>query len=55
MEEVKKHGAKVVSDVTAKTTHLLAGENPGSKLEKAKKLGVKTVTEKEFLELLARL
>jgi DNA ligase (NAD+) len=35
--------------VTAKTTHLLAGENPGSKLEKATRLGTMIVTEKEFL------
>ncbi len=52
MEEVKKRGGKVVSQVTGKTTHLLVGENPGSKLEKAKQLGVKLVTEEEFLKML---
>jgi DNA ligase (NAD+) len=52
MDEVKKKGGRVTSSVTGNTTHLLAGENPGSKLEKAKKLGVAIVTEKEFIERL---
>jgi DNA ligase (NAD+) len=52
MEEVKKRGGKVSASVTSKTTHLLAGENPGSKLDKAKELGVQVVTEAEFLRLL---
>ncbi len=52
MEEVAKRGGKVSAQVTSKTTHLLAGEKPGSKLEKARALGVQVVTEKEFLELL---
>ncbi|MBE3131046.1 MAG: NAD-dependent DNA ligase LigA, partial [Acidobacteria bacterium] len=49
MEEVAKRGGKVSASVTAKTTHLLVGENPGSKLEKASRLGTAIVTEKEFL------
>ena len=49
MEEVAKRGGKVSASVTAKTTHLLVGENPGSKLEKARNLGTAIVTEKEFL------
>lgn len=52
MEEVKKRGGKVVSQVTGKTTHLLVGENPGSKLEKASQVGAKLVTEEEFLKML---
>ncbi|MBN2352137.1 MAG: NAD-dependent DNA ligase LigA [Spirochaetales bacterium] len=52
MEEVKKRGGTVVSSVSSKTTHLLAGEGAGSKLEKAKHLGVKVVSEKEFLALM---
>jgi DNA ligase (NAD+) len=54
MEEVAKRGGKVSASVTSKTTHLLAGANPGSKLEKAKKLGAKTVTESEFLAILQK-
>jgi DNA ligase (NAD+) len=53
MEEVKKRGGAVVSAVSSKTTHLLAGSAAGSKLEKARKLGVKVVGEKEFLAMLA--
>jgi len=52
MEEVKKRGGKVSASVTSKTTHLLAGENPGSKLDKARELGIRIVEETEFLRLL---
>jgi DNA ligase (NAD+) len=50
MEEVKKRGGRVTSSVTGKTTHLLAGINPGGKLAKAKKSGVLVVGEEEFLK-----
>ena len=53
MEEVARRGGKVSPNVTAKTTHLLVGESPGSKLDKARKLGVAVVSEKEFDDLLA--
>jgi hypothetical protein len=50
---VKANGGKVLSGVSAKLNFLVVGEDPGSKLEKAKKLGtVKILTEKEFLDLL---
>jgi len=52
MEEVKKRGGKVSASVTAKTTHLLSGENPGSKLVKARELGIQIVQEADFLRLL---
>ena len=45
-------GGKVSDSVSAKTTSLLAGENAGSKLKKAEKLGTKVITEKEFYDLL---
>ncbi|MGA2380680.1 MAG: NAD-dependent DNA ligase LigA [Spirochaetia bacterium] len=54
MEEVQRRGGKVGSSVTSKTTHLLIGASPGSKLEKAQKVGASIVTEKEFLALLAQ-
>lgn len=48
MEEVKRRGGSVVSGVSSKTTHLLAGEGAGSKLAKAQELGVTVVSEEEF-------
>jgi DNA ligase (NAD+) len=49
MEEVVARGGKHSPSVTGKTTHLLAGAQPGGKLQKAKKLGVRIVSEAEFL------
>ncbi len=51
MEEVKRRGGRVVSNVSGGTTHLLVGEKPGSKLSKAQKLGAVVVHEEEFLRL----
>ena len=45
-------GAKVTSSVSAKTSTLLAGEAAGSKLTKAQKLGVKVISESDFVEYL---
>ena len=47
-------GGKVSSSVSKNTSYVLAGENPGSKLDKAKKLGVKVIDEKEFESLTGR-
>jgi len=52
MVEVKKRGGAVVSAVSSKTTHLLAGAGAGSKLAKARELGVQVVSEDEFVALL---
>lgn len=48
-DEIKARGGTVVSDVSGKTTHLLAGANAGSKREKAENLGVQIVVEEEFI------
>src|SRR5207237_933323 len=47
-------GAKVTSSVSKKTDFVVAGENPGSKHDKAVQLGVEIVEEKEFLKRLGR-
>ena len=51
-DEIRGRGGRVAESVTARTTHLLAGSNPGSKLAKAEALGVAVVSEDEFLALL---
>ena len=48
---IEREGGKPSGSVSSKTSFLVAGENAGSKLDKAKSLGVKVLTEDEFLEL----
>lgn len=50
-EIIENQGGKVVSSVSKKTGYVIVGENPGSKYDKAVKLGVKIIGEQEFLEL----
>ncbi len=49
---IRKEGGSVSSSVSKKTDYVLAGENAGSKYDKAMALGVKVIDEKEFLNLL---
>ena len=48
---IKSKGGKTSSSVSKKTTYVIAGENPGSKFDKAKDLGVIILNEDEFLKL----
>tara|TARA_B100001939_G_scaffold328249_1_gene323370 strand:- start:42706 stop:44907 length:2202 start_codon:yes stop_codon:yes gene_type:complete len=52
MDEIRKRGGRTTGSVSSKTTHLLAGEEAGSKLEKARKLGIEIVTEDQFRNML---
>jgi DNA ligase (NAD+) len=50
-EFIESNGGKVTDSVSKKTSYLVLGENPGSKLEKAKSLGVKIIGEEELRKL----
>lgn len=51
-ETIKELGGKVLEKINKNTNFLILGKNPGSKLEKAKKLNIKIINEKEFLLLI---
>jgi DNA ligase (NAD+) len=50
---VEKLGGNASSSVSSKTDFVVVGENPGSKLDKAKELGIKVLTEKEFQKMIS--
>lgn len=50
-ERIAALGGKVTGSVSKKTDFVLAGENPGSKLDKAKELGIRVVDENEFRKM----
>lgn len=49
---VEEEGARVTSSVSKKTSYVVAGKNPGSKLDKAREYGVKIIGEEEFARLI---
>lgn len=49
---IEKFGGKASGSVSKKTTYVLAGENAGSKLDKANSLGIKIISEDEFEEMI---
>ena len=51
---IEDKGGKVTSSVTGKTDYVIVGDNPGSKYDKAVKLGIKIIEEDEFLDLVER-
>jgi len=51
---IREAGGNVTGSISKNTDYLLAGEEAGSKLDKAKELGIKILTEKEFLEMLGQ-
>lgn len=53
-EKIKQKGGKVSSSVSKKTSYVVAGDNPGSKLDKAQNLGVIILSEDEFLKMIIK-
>ena len=51
-EGIRKLGGNISGSVSKKTDYVVVGAEPGSKYDKAKKLGVKTLPEKEFLAMI---
>ena len=50
---IEQQGGKVSGSVSGKTSMVLAGEKAGSKLTKAQELGIKVISEEEFLAMLS--
>ncbi|KKS91849.1 MAG: ligase protein, partial [Parcubacteria group bacterium GW2011_GWE2_43_12] len=50
-EIIRQQGGSTSESVSAQTDYVVAGENPGSKMTKAKKLGVKVLSEDDFNKL----
>ncbi len=51
-QTIRQAGAKVTSSVSKKTDYVLVGENPGSKLDKARQLGVEVIDEQQFQQII---
>jgi DNA ligase (NAD+) len=51
-ETIKELGGEAIESVSKNTNYVVAGENPGSKYDKAKQLGVKIIDEKKFLDMI---
>ena len=51
--KIRELGGSASESVSKKTDYVVVGSEPGSKFEKAKKLGVKTINEKEFMHLIS--
>jgi DNA ligase (NAD+) len=53
-QAIRQAGGKASSSVSKKTDFVLAGENPGSKLDKARRLGVEVIDEKQFMRIIKK-
>jgi DNA ligase (NAD+) len=53
-QAIKEAGGKATGSVSRKTDFVLAGKDPGSKLDKARALGIEVIDEKRFMQMLSR-
>ncbi|MDY6854270.1 MAG: NAD-dependent DNA ligase LigA [Thermodesulfobacteriota bacterium] len=53
-KRLEEFGGKTSSNVGTKTTHVVIGDDPGTKAEKARRMGIKMITEDEFKKMLDR-
>ena len=53
-DAVKRLSGKPAGSVSKKTDMVVVGESPGSKFDKARQLGIKTISKKEFLKLIGK-
>jgi DNA ligase (NAD+) len=51
-DKIRALGGNISSAVSAKTSYVVSGENPGSKYDKAKRVGVKILSEEEFISMI---
>ena len=51
--KIESLGATVANSVTHKTDYLICGDKPGSKLARARELGIPVLTEQEFLKMIS--
>jgi DNA ligase (NAD+) len=51
---IKELGGSAKDNVSKKTAYVVYGADPGSKLARAKELGIETIDEKEFLEMIGK-
>ena len=50
-EKIRQAGGELSGSISQKTDYLVAGDKSGGKLDRAKKLGIKILTEAEFLKM----